>query len=189
MTKVIGIIGLIGSGKHTIAEYISRKYGYRIFSMGTEGVSGRLTRKDGLELTRQNIQNTTERYRKQHGMDYLAKLVLREVLDSGCKKALITDMRKPEDIAVPRKYFGNSFLLIFIDAYPKIRFERLKKRNRKRDPKVWKEFLDQEKREHELFFSKSLGMHDFVIDNNSEMEKARKAVDKRLKEKGFIANP
>ena len=179
-------MGLIGSGKHTIAEYISKKHGYKIFSMGTDGIIGKTTKDQGLELTRENLQNTSQKLREKCGMDYFAKLVLKEVLQSGCKKALITDIRKPEDITVPRNKFGKDFILIFINADPKIRFERLKKRNKERDPKTWKEFLEQEKREHELFFSKSIGMENAKIENNLDINKTEKAIDKLLKEKGFV---
>ena len=183
--KVIALMGFIGCGKETASKYLSEQYGYRQFSMGTDGTIGNLTRKLGLPATRENLQNVSQEYREKYGMDYFAKLTLKEILDSKCEKALITEVRKSEDISIPRNHFGSNFIVLFIDSLPEIRFSRLLKRGLHRDPKSWEEFQKHEKREYELYFSKSIGMEDATISNNISLGELQKNIDKILKEKSF----
>lgn len=185
MVKVIGLIGLIGAGKGFVADYISKIYNYKVFSMGSDGIIGKVTKSEGLELSRENLQNISQKYREKYGMDYFAKLVVKDIIDSRCSKALINEVRKPEDVKVPRNQFGKDFLCILVDAEQLVRFDRLRKRVFDRDPKTFQEFLIQEKREFELYFNKSLGLEDCKLDNNGTFDDLKRNIDKLLIERGF----
>ncbi len=179
-------MGFIGSGKGVVADYLEEKYGYKIFKMGAEGIIGKMTKEDGLELTRKNLQDVGRKYRELNGMDYFAKMVSKEINKSGCKKSVINEIREREDITTPRSIFGNDFLVIFVDASPEIRFKRLLNRGLKRDPKDFKEFKIYEKREFQLFWKRSLGLEDCKIENTGTIEELKISVDRILKEKGFV---
>jgi dephospho-CoA kinase len=181
--KVIGTIGLIGSGKDTVAQYIARRYGYTIISM--RDLVKEVTEKEGLEPTRENLQTISEKYRKTYGMDYFARLATEKASGIGAKKVLISEMRKPEDITVPKARFGKDIMIILIEADPEIRFERLRKRGRLGDPKTFEQFQRQEKREYELYFSKSLHLAEYRIENNGTLEELYNKIDSLLKEHGF----
>ncbi|MBI4895202.1 MAG: hypothetical protein HY831_01785 [Candidatus Aenigmarchaeota archaeon] len=168
-----------------MADYLNEKYAYKIFKMGAEGIIGDVTKKDGLELTRKNLQDVGRKYREINGMDYFAKIISKEIKKSVCDRAVINEIREKEDITTPKRIFGKDFLVIFIDASPEIRFRRLVKRNLKRDPKTIEEFKAYEKREFQMFWKRSLGLEDCKINNNGTIAKLKTSIDKVLKENGF----
>lgn len=185
MTEVIALIGFIGAGKGVVADYLEEKYGYKLFKMGAEGVIGNITKEEGLELTRKNLQDVGRKYRMLNGMDYFAKIISEEIKKSRCKKAVINEIREIEDITTPRSIFGKNFLAIFIEASPEIRFNRLVKRNLERDPKTIEEFKAYENREFQLFWKRSLGLENCKIENNGTIKELKRKLDKLLKEKRF----
>ena len=70
-----------------------------------------------------------------------------------------------------------------MDAKPKARFERLKKRNRSGDSRTWKEFLvAEEKENNQLLIRKSMKKSDFSLENNGKFDALFGKVDKVIKE-------
>lgn len=181
--KVIGLIGLIGSGKDTAAAYLARTHGYKIFSM--RDIIADSTRREGLEPNRANMQHVQEKYRKRRGMGYFAELTLRQIVRAGPKRALIKELRKAEDITVPRRRFGSSMIVIRVDAPRMRRYLRLRKRKRLGDPKTFKEFLEQERREHRLFYAQSLRLADYAVANRGTRKELYRALDELVHRLGF----
>ena len=58
--KIIGIMGLIGSGKDAVSQYLAEKYGYEVIGMGnivrelSKGI-GRTNGRDDLQQTQKEI--------------------------------------------------------------------------------------------------------------------------------------
>ena|SRR3989338_1458588 len=170
---IICIAGLIGSGKDTAAEYISSKYGYTIIDYAN--ILREICKNEGLELTRDNLQNLRVKY----GNTFLAEEAVKRVKASGKKKIILTPMRRSEDFEIPKQEFGDALKLIVVDAEPKVRFARLNKRGRENDPKDFDEFLRQEKRENEIFnFDRTFSYADFSIENNGSVRELEQKIDK-----------
>ena len=173
---ILCIAGLIGSGKDTAAEYISKKYGYKIIDYAA--ILREICRREGLELTRDNLQNLRIKY----GNTFLAEEAVNRIKKSGGTNIILTPMRRSEDFEIPKKEFGKIVKLIVVEASTKKRFERLNKRGRENDPKDFKEFERQEKRENEIFnFEKTFSYADFKITNNKRMDDMKKEIDKVMK--------
>ncbi|MFH8080987.1 MAG: AAA family ATPase [Candidatus Aenigmatarchaeota archaeon] len=180
---VLGIVGFIGSGKDTAAKYIEEKYGYKTISY-SELVHEK-TREEGLETTRENLQMIAKKYRENYGMDYFARLAVEKALNSGCEKIILKDLRRKEDVEVPKQFFER-FYVIEIYANKKIRFERLKRRGSIKDPKTWKEFVKQEENEKLLGFHEAVKYADFRIKNNGSIEDLKSQIDQLMKKiEGF----
>ena len=174
--RVICLAGLIGSGKDMAADYISKKYGYTIIDYAN--ILREICKKECLELTRDNLQNLRVKY----GNTFLAEEVVKRVKESKSKKFILTPLRRSEDFEIPKKAFGKSVKLIVIETNARIRFERLNKRGRENDPKDFKEFQRQEKRENEIFnFDKTFSYADFKVNNNGTPEELKTALDKVMK--------
>lgn len=174
--RIICIAGLIGSGKDTAADYISRKYDYKIIDYAN--ILREVCKREGLELTRDNLQNLRVKY----GNTFLAEEAVNRIKSSGNDKIVLTPMRRSEDFEIPRREFGDSVMLTVIEADAKKRFERLKNRGRENDPKDFGEFERQEAREREIFnFEKTFSYADFRVKNNEGIEDMKKKIDKIMK--------
>jgi dephospho-CoA kinase len=182
--RVIGLFGLIGSGKDTVSEYIQQKYGYAHISMGD--IVRELATQQGLEPNRDNLARVQREQAQKHGIKWFAEEVVRRIRSNKWQKVVISGIRRPEDAEVPKRAFGKDFILVQVDADPKIRFERMKSRARVGDPKTLEEFLHQEELDKKAFnFEKLKTYIDYTVTNNGTREQLQSQVDALLKKTGF----
>lgn len=173
---ILCIAGLMGSGKDTAAEYISRKYGYKIIDYAN--ILREICRRKGLELTRDNLQNL----RIKHGNTFLAEEAVSRIKKYGSEKIILTPMRRSEDFEIPKKEFGDGVKLVLIESDTKKRFVRLKNRWRENAPKDFTEFERQEKRENDIFnFEKTFSYAEFKIKNDGTVREFEKNIDNVMK--------
>jgi dephospho-CoA kinase len=174
--KIICIAGLIGSGKDVVAKYIEDRYGYFLIDYATK--LRELCRKEGMEVTRDNLQML----RLKYGNTFLAEAVVEEIKKSSSTKIILSPMRRSEDFLIPKKEFPECKLIV-IAASDVIRYERLRARERENDPKTIEEFRRQESREFEIFdLNKTFSYADYVIENEGTMETLKNRVDKLMQE-------
>jgi dephospho-CoA kinase len=81
----------------------------------------------------------------------------------------------------------NSFITIYVKtSNPELRFARLLERKSPRDPRTREQFIQQEKRERELFdLEEVFGNADFVIENDGTLDELYSGLDKLLLGKVF----
>lgn len=175
---VIGIVGLIGSGKDTVAKYIEEKYGY--YPISYSELVHEKVKEEGLEPTRENLQMISKKYRENYGMDYFARLAVDKAIKSKKEKIILKELRRVEDVEYPKKFF-KEFYVIEVFANKRTRFHRLKKRGGIKDPKNWKDFIEQEKNEEKLGFHGALKYANFRINNNGSIESLYRQVDDIMK--------
>lgn len=178
---IIGVLGKIGSGKGTFSEYLRDKYGYKVIVMGD--IVREIAAKLGLEPNRENLQRIQKEFTSKYGQDYFAREVVRRIKEGGWENVVIDGMRRPLDVEVPKKEFGDKLIVVLIEADPKIRFERMRKRARVGDPQTLEEFLAQERREMELFnLEKAFSYAQYRIENNGTLEEFYKKIDEFMRE-------
>jgi dephospho-CoA kinase len=172
--KVIGLTGTIGSGKEMVKEYITKRFSSWYVHLSSM-ITGDLEKKK-ISFDRKKMQDVGNELRKQYGSFILAKLAVSYMQRD--KEILIVDgIRNPGEVDFLRKTFGRDFLLIAVDAPQQMRFERIKQRGRKIDPKTFEEFValderDQGKGEPEYGqqTAKCRAMADVVIMNDGTAE-------------------
>ena len=170
--RVICVAGLIGSGKDTVSEHIAKKYGYLIIDYA--GILREICKREGIEITRDNLQNL----RLKYGNTFLAEEAVKRVKESKEKKFILTPIRRSEDFLIPKRELKNA-VLILIESSPEARFSRLRDRGRENDPKDFREFQRQEEREFSIYdFDKTFSYADYKIGNNGKKEELYKQVDK-----------
>ena len=182
--KIIGITGLIGSGKDAVSQYLAEKYGYETIGMGdiVRDISKQMGRTSG----RDDLQKTQKEIVEKYGWEYFAENVVKKILKKGWDKVVINGIRRPQDAIVPKRYFGKDIVILLIDAPPKVRYERLKQRKRESDPETFEEFMRQEKNEIKLFnIEETLKYYDYKIENKGDVEKLRKTLDEFMKKKNL----
>ncbi|MBI4896224.1 MAG: AAA family ATPase [Candidatus Aenigmarchaeota archaeon] len=172
MVKILALTGLMGAGKDVVAEYIEKKYNYRIVQVADMLRS--MARARGLDTNRETLQ----KLRKEYGKTFLAEEAVRLIKQGQEKNTVYVPLRVWEDYTIPKKEFGKDFFLIHVQATPQVRFAHLKERKRDTDPQTFAEFERQEQSEIELFdFEKLFAHADVVITNNGSFNELHKQID------------
>lgn len=172
---IIGVIGTIGSGKGVVCRYLKNKYNFRVVSMGN--IVRSLAKKDKIKITRENLQETQDKYHNKYGLDYIIKLAINKI--KGYKRAAIDGIRTPTQAQIAKKAGAK---IILVDAKSELRFERMKKRKRKGFPKSLKEFRKDEKNEWKHFdFEKTFRYADYKVNNNGTQKELFMQFDRLMK--------
>lgn len=122
--QIIGITGPFGSGKSTAALFFQEK-GYKIASLSAFLEKEASKRK--LSITRKNLQDIGNEWRKKYGSGALVKEAIN--IFKGSDKIVIDGIRNIGEIDEIRKHKDS--LIIAIVADRKLRLERLKKLKRR----------------------------------------------------------
>jgi len=181
---IIGLVGLPGAGKTTVAKQLASKGFVHVtlsYFIKEEA------KKDGIrEFSREVLQNYGNKMREAYGPQILAQLALKKIREEHPQKVVIDGVRNLYEVAFLK--VENNFALIGVSARPKNRYTRLTQRT----DRVWKgtytEFLRHEKREDTLG-SRQTGLRvkecfkqaDFEIENNSTLEDLSTATNVALK--------
>jgi dephospho-CoA kinase len=136
---IIGFTGFCCSGKDTVAEYISNKYGYVHYSLSD------IIRKIMIDFNidindKKNVISFGIELRKKNGNDVLAKKVLEKI--TAVNNCCITSIRHPSEVIKLKK--RDDFILVNIDSPIFLRFERMKNRGRPGDPLTFEKFIEFE---------------------------------------------
>jgi len=136
----VGVAGTIAAGKGEVVRLLERR-GFYPASL-SDVIRADLAR-DGLEPTRENMIERGRALRERFGSAVLAERVQR-MLPSD-RNHVIDSIRHPSEVEALRA--GGDFLLLWIDADPRLRFERSLTRARPGDGADFETFQSLEARE------------------------------------------
>ncbi len=182
MKPVIGLSGRIGGGKGTIGEYLASEYGAegRRFSDILRDLLLRLH----IPAEREALQNMGATLRLRFGDDVLVQTLKKDLEAAKADIVMVDGVRYPNEVQMLRGF--EKSLLFFVDAPPKIRFERVRKRGEKGEDKIdYEEFLRAENRETERYLDEIKAVADYRLDNSSSFKNLYQQVNKALKEHGL----
>ena len=173
---VLGFVGLLSSGKGTAAKYLEKKYTadtYRFSTMLRD-----LCDRVYLEHSRDNLIKMSEAIRHTFGEETMARVMAHDAKNAKNNIVIVEGIRRMADI----EYLSRlpNFVLIEIFAEPKIRYERLVKRNENPDDgaKTYKQFLADHQRSTEASIPEVAARATERIDNNGNIENLRGQLDK-----------
>lgn len=178
--KIIGVVGRNGSGKDALLNYVEQRCGVPIVSAGD--VARSLAEKEGVEQTRQNLHQISEKYKSRYGEDYFMRRLNEKIEGSHWQVAGITGIRAPEDVRALRSKWGEDFLLVHVEVTdPMIRFRRMQQRGKPRDPDTKEEFFQMEEEEEQMFhISRTVDMADITINNDGTLEEFHQNVQEKI---------
>ncbi|MDP3793990.1 MAG: AAA family ATPase [Candidatus Uhrbacteria bacterium] len=180
---IIGLVGQAGCGKGTVADILREQYGadYTRFS----AILGDVLLRIHLEKTRENLIKLSEALRHTFGEDVLSYALEGDVVTSPKDIIVIDGIRRLEDIVALEPL--PNFKLVAIDAPPKVRYERMKKRGEKVGEKnmTWEEFLKEEKASTEVTIPGVMARAWKTLSNANTREELETMVHQMMKELGF----
>lgn len=178
MKTIICIIGTIGSGKDTVAEYISKKLFIPAFQISQSLRD--FAKERGIEPTRENLIKMGNTLTLEHGPLFVIKTLIGKTPEN---LIVITGIRMTEIIEYMRK--KHHLILLAITASPEIRFQRCLTRGKLGEAKTLAEFVENERKENSapnvqrLF--ECLKLADYTIVNDADLETFFRKIDEFLK--------
>jgi dCMP deaminase len=180
---IIGLTGKNGSGKGAVAE-ILRSRGFDVVSLSD--ILRQTLEEQGTAVTRENLIECGNRLREEHGAAVLADRIAEKLR---CDRNYAVDsIRNPSEVARLRKLKG--FVLAYVDAPVKTRFERCVKRGRENAEQTLAAFEELERRESRNAdrtrqqLDETARLADFTIDNCGDLHALESSVLEILKECG-----
>jgi dephospho-CoA kinase len=147
--KIIGFSGPNGSGKDTLADMLGERHNFYVAS-ATDLLAAELTKR-GLPLDREQKSRLSAEWRREFGMAVLVDKAYEyyKAHESEYDGMVVGSLRHPGEVDRVHELGGQ---MIWIDADPKIRYNRIQKnaaaRNRAaEDNKTFEAFLADEERE------------------------------------------
>lgn len=142
--KIIGVSGTNGSGKDTVAQMLEDEYGFYSVS-ATKMLGDELTRR-GLPHEREHKRAVSAEWRRKSGLGVIVDRAVEEARQAGYNKLVVGSLRNSGEVDRVHELGGT---MIWIDADPKIRYERIQKgaRGRVEDRKTYEQFLAEEQAE------------------------------------------
>ncbi|MDR2753950.1 MAG: AAA family ATPase [Oscillospiraceae bacterium] len=175
--KVIAAVGKNGTGKDFFLEYIAKKYALPMVSIGD--VVRELAAKDGLELTRENLHKTSQKYMGQFGQTFFPEQIVRKIKESGAPVYLVSGVRPLSDVQFLKARFGADFLLVDIMiSDDEVRYARMLARGSARDGGSVEKLRAFDAGEEEIFHtSESEKLADITILNDGGVEDFYAAIE------------
>jgi len=172
---IIGLTGPIASGKGTVKKYIAEKYSARDCRFST--ILRDILNRVDLPDSRDNLINLSTVLRKTFGEDLLAKAITKDASSLDADIVVIDGIRRMTDIG---HLMGlDNFILISVDADPKIRYGRLVSRDENEGDglKTFEDFQNDHKRETELSIPEVMSKAKEIINNNGNLDDLYKQID------------
>jgi dephospho-CoA kinase len=178
---VVGLTGTIGSGKEIVKEILTLNFSCYSVSLSSM-IRAELERKKK-EFNRKSLQDEGNELRKKYGNFILAKLAT-DYLQKDKEMIIVDGIRNPGEVEYLKKTFGKKFVLVGVDAPKEMRWERIKARARKDDPKTWEEFVALDERDQgvgeDLFgqqVKRCLEMADVVFVNDGGLSQFKEKIN------------
>lgn len=175
---ILGLTGTMSAGKGEVVKYLKSKgFEHYIYS----DVLKEIAKQRNIEPTRKNLQQLGNNIKKEsRNLGILSKNILKKIKTD---RAVVDGIRNADEIRELRK--KREVYIIGVIAPQRLRFQRLRKRNREGDPKTFEEFkkldnLENRGKTKGQEINKCLKMADFIIDNNGSLEKLQKETEKIL---------
>jgi dephospho-CoA kinase len=165
-TLIVGLTGMPGAGKTTVANYLSQK-GIPLLIMGD--VVREVAENDGLEPTSDNLAKLMLRFRKRNGPEAVAHLTVNKIKlmkkeDKRLSVVIVDGIRSMAEVQVLRRI--GSVKLLAIHGSTLTRYTHVRERGRSDVPSNIGEFDKRDKIEMDVGISNAIALADETISNN-----------------------
>jgi len=168
---IIGITGTIGAGKGTLVEYLVREKNFVHYSV--RGFLIEELKKRKININRDTMVSLANELREKNSPSYIIDCLFEQARNRG-QNAVIESIRTSGEAESLRK--KGDFCLLAVDADPKIRYERIRRRNSETDQVSYEEFTANEQREmtatdpNKQNLSRCIAMADYTLCNDGTID-------------------
>lgn len=182
--QIIGLSGTNGSGKDTIAHLLARKHGF--YSASASEMLEAELKKRNQPSERENKRNLSAEWRRESGLGVIVDKGIAAAKAAGLDKLVVGSLRNAGEVDRVHELHG---IVIWVDADPKIRYERITSNDRGRveDRKTFEEFLAEQEVEMQsggdaakLSLADVKKSADIFIDNSGTIAEFEAQVEKML---------
>jgi len=172
---IVGLTGKFAAGKGTVAELLVDE-GFTYHSL-SDVLREELADRQ-IPESREALTAIGNELRREHGPAALAHRILGRLRDGG--DHIVDSIRNPAEVEVLRQVEG--FFLLGVDADRRVRFERLRARDRQGDPTTYEDFVALEDRETHSDdptnqrLAPTFALADEVVANDGAVEDLHQAV-------------
>jgi len=172
---IIGLTGEIACGKGAVVDYLVNKH--QASSYKYSRILRDILDRVYVEQSRKNMTDLSKCLRKNFGENILSKTLSRDIEQDKNKLVVFDGLRRVPELSIFKKIPG--FILIRIVSDPKIRYERLKKRNENPgdNKKTYRQFLKDLKGASDYEIPKVMKLADFEIKNDGSLKDLHRQID------------
>jgi dephospho-CoA kinase len=178
MNKMYAIVGMCGSGKSVVCDYLENSEYTKIYF---GGVTMKELKKVGLQVNPENEKNMREKLRSEYGMGAFAKILLPEIEEAYKKGNVVLDgLYSWDEYVILKDKFESNLEMIAVVCDKNIRYERLSKRSIR--PLTLEEAKKRDIAEIEnIKKGGPIAFADFYLYNNGEKEKLESQIEELLR--------
>lgn len=168
---IIGITGTLGAGKGTVVDYLTNQKGFVHFSV--RAFISRELEQRGMPVNRDTLTALANELRAKNSPSFIIEELYKEAYQLR-KNCVIESIRTPGEIEALRS--KPNFFLLAVDADPRIRYNRIRKRRSETDNVSFDSFMSSETREmhsddpNKQNLAECIRQADFTILNNGSRE-------------------
>jgi len=181
--KVIAIVGMMGSGKGTAVEYLTKKYGWPSVYFG--GMVYEEVARRGLDIVRDETA-VRQDMRAKEGPAVLAKRVAvkaHELLKEGAETVVLDGLYSWSEDKYLRQEFGDDIVIVAVVAPKKLRRQRVLERVDQRRKYTLDEIVTREIAEIEnIEKGGPIAYADFYVMNDEDLENMHRQLDRIVKD-------
>lgn len=185
--KILGFVGMAGSGKTTAVNYLAEKGFPKIYSGGM--LFDEMT-KQGLEITPENQRHFREQLRRENGDDYLARLCeqqIQNLIQAGQRRLVLDGPYTWAEYRYIKTAFPGLITVIAVVAPRKLRHIRLLKRPDR--PFSEHQSLERDQSEIEgLEKAGPIAMADYYLDSDGSLDQFYTKIDRLTEKLDFSKN-
>lgn len=166
MNKIIAVVGMCGSGKSVLCDYLE-KVGYEKVYFG--GVTMDKLKEEGIDVTPENEKMMREKLRSELGMGAYAKILLPKIKKLVNNNNVVLDgLYSWDELKILQEQFNN-LIVISVVCDKKLRYTRLSKR-------LVRPFTEEEARKRDISEIEALAKGgpiayaDYYILNNGDID-------------------
>lgn len=167
--KIVIVTGMPGAGKSEVANAF-RNANIPVIIMGD--IVREETRRRGLEANPENTRKIMLELREIGGPGAIASHCLDSLQNLDSDIVVIEGCRSIAEIDVFDDY-ADEVQIICVHASPKIRYLRLRERNRSDAPDTWEVFRERDLREISVGLGGVIALSDIMIVNDGTLEEIR----------------
>jgi dephospho-CoA kinase len=167
---IIGLVGSKGSGKGTFTPLLRKiAHSHHIELIKTVDILFDTLDMWDMDASRENLQKLAISMTQTFGGDAITRAIAHKIERSKADVVIIDSMRLQSDVEAMRDHKG---IIVYIQASPKVRFERLINRNEKvgEAEMTYEQFMQEELAATEVLIPEIGAQADFIINNEGSFK-------------------